>query len=192
MLDVRPSPIAGTWYEGNPETLARTVDEYLDEAELPELNGEVLGVIAPHAGHLYSGAVAGYAFATLRSLTPELVAIIAPMHHPYPYSTPLGRVPADKEALLELDVNLKSELGFGLSPVSRDKEHSLEIELPFLQRALKPGWKLLPVMVRAHTGTARLAGAWQGSRECAARQKIRHGRQYRLVAFLYSQNRIEL
>jgi MEMO1 family protein len=54
-----------------------------------------------------------------------------------------------RDALNELDVVLKSELGFGLSPVSRDPEHSLEIELPFLQRTLKSDWKLLPVMVRA-------------------------------------------
>lgn len=159
MLDVRPSPIAGMWYEGNAKTLARTIDEYLDDARLPDLDGEVIAVIAPHAGHVYSGAVAGYAFAALRNRTPDLVAVISPMHHPYfeplittshdAYHTPLGNVPVDKSAVLELDVVLKSELGFGLSPVSRDKEHSLEIELPFLQRALKSEWKLLPVMVRA-------------------------------------------
>lgn len=163
MLDVRPSPIAGKWYEGDPEMLARIVDEYLDEAQLPELEGEVIAVIAPHAGHTYSGAVAGYAFAALRALReaqgPDLVAVIAPMHHPYveplittrhdAYSTPLGDILIEKEALRELDVALKSELGFGLSPVERDPEHSLEIELPFLQRALSSNWKLLPVMVRA-------------------------------------------
>jgi hypothetical protein len=159
MLDVRPSPIAGQWYEGDRKILARNVDEYLDAVQLPELDGEVIGVIAPHAGHMYSGSVAGYAFATLRSLRPELVAVIAPMHHPYKqpllttahdaYSTPLGDVRVDKEALRELDVVLKSELGFGLSPVERDPEHSLEIELPFLQRALSSKWTLLPVMVRA-------------------------------------------
>ncbi|HXF83755.1 MAG TPA: AmmeMemoRadiSam system protein B [Anaerolineales bacterium] len=159
MLDVRPSPIAGTWYEGNPKALAREVDEYVNEAKLPALDGEVVAVIAPHAGHRYSGAVAGYAFAALRSRTPSLVAVIAPMHHPYSqplittahdaYATPLGIVPVDKEALHELDEELKKELGFGLSPVANDPEHSLEIELPFLQRVLKSEWKLLPVMVRA-------------------------------------------
>ena len=162
MLDVRPSPIAGTWYEADPTILARIVDGYLDDAQLPELDGEVIAVIAPHAGHQYSGAVAGYAFGTLRGLSPELVAVIAPMHHPYAqplitsahdaYSTPLGDVLIDKDAVIELDESLKSELVFGLSPISNDPEHSLEIELPFLQRALKPErseWKLLPVMVRA-------------------------------------------
>ncbi len=159
MLDVRPSPIAGTWYEGDANVLARIVDQYLDEAQLPDLDGEVVAVIAPHAGHQYSGAVAGYAFAALRGRSPDLVAVIGPMHHPYSqplittahdaYSTPLGNVLIDKEVLHELDDALKSEIDFGLSPVSNDPEHCLEIELPFLQRVLKSKWKLLPVMVRA-------------------------------------------
>src|SRR6266542_5854641 len=146
MIDVRPSPIAGKWYEGDPKMLARIVDGYLDEAQLPELDGEVIAVVAPHAGHTYSGAVAGYAFAALRGRTPDLVAVVAPMHHPYSehvlttaheaYSTPLGNVPVDKDALHELDAILNSEVGFGLSPVQNDPEHSLEIELPFLQRTL--------------------------------------------------------
>ena len=158
-LNVRPSPIAGQWYEGNAKRLAQSVDDFLDAAQLPELDGEVVAVIAPHAGHIYSGGVAGYAFAALRGRQPDLVAVIAPMHHPYyeplittshdVYRTPLGDIPVDKDALNELDVVLKSELGFGLSSVSHDPEHSLEIELPFLQRALKSDWKLLPVMVRA-------------------------------------------
>jgi AmmeMemoRadiSam system protein B len=81
------------------------------------------------------------------------------MHHPYveplittsydAYSTPLGDIPVDKNALRRLGGILKSELGFGLTPVLRDPEHSLEIELPFLQRALASDWKLLPVMDRA-------------------------------------------
>lgn len=158
-LDVRPSPIAGRWYEGNPKTLSRSIDKFLEEAKLPDLDGDVMGVIAPHAGHVYSGAVAGYAFAALRSISPNLVAVISPMHHPYhdplittshdAYLTPLGDIPVDKDALTELDIILKSELDFGLSPVPYDPEHSLEIELPFLQRALKTEWKLLPIMVRA-------------------------------------------
>lgn len=158
-LDVRPSSLAGRWYDDDSEMLARRVDEYLDGAQLPELEGDLVAVIAPHAGHTYSGAVAGYAFAALRPLRPDVVAVIGPMHHPYSqpimttahdaYSTPLGEVTIDKDLLSELDAVLKSELGFGLSPVARDPEHSLEIELPFLQRALSSEWKLLPVMVRA-------------------------------------------
>jgi AmmeMemoRadiSam system protein B len=157
-LNVRPSPLAGRWYDDDPAVLARSVDGYLDSAQLPDLEGEVIAVIAPHAGHTYSGAVAGYAFAALRGRSPDLVAVIAPMHHPYyeplittahdAYSTPLGEIPVDKDALDKLDSALKSDLFVGLSPVENDPEHSLEIELPFLQRALSSNWKLLPVMVR--------------------------------------------
>jgi len=157
-IDLRPSPIAGTWYEGNPKRLSAEIDRYLDEAKLPELPGEVIAVIAPHAGHRYSGPVAGYAFACVRDRTLDLVAVISPMHHPYfepllvtthaAYSTPLGNIPLDKEAVSGLDDALRADLGYGLSPVKHDPEHSLEIELPFLQRALAGDFKLLPVMVR--------------------------------------------
>lgn len=158
-LDIRPSPIAGTWYEGNKDRLAKIVDGYLEAANVPALDGDVVAVIAPHAGHRYSGPVAGYSFASLRTRTVDLVAVISPFHdfevHPLlttvhsAYGTPLGIVPVDKTAVTELDVVLKSELGFGLSPIAHDREHSLEIELPFLQRAISGDFKLLPVMVRA-------------------------------------------
>ncbi len=158
LTDVRPSPIAGAWYEGDPARLARAVDGYLDAATLPALAGEVLAVISPHAGHRYSGAVAGYAFAPLRGRTFDLVAVISPFHQMAfqplittahsAYATPLGAISVDKESMLELDGALKADLGFGLSPMLRDKEHSLEIELPFLQRALAGGFRLLPVMIR--------------------------------------------
>jgi AmmeMemoRadiSam system protein B len=158
---VRPSPIAGTWYEGNPKALARAVDQYLDQAELPELPGEVIAVIAPHAGHIYSGPVAGYAFAAVRGRTVDLVAVLSPMHQPYyepllttahaAYSTPLGQVPVDTKTIADLDSHLKESLGYRLAPVAYDQEHSLEIELPFLQRALGADFKLLPVMVRAQS-----------------------------------------
>jgi len=158
---VRPSPIAGAWYEGNPKALARVVDQYLDQAELPELPGEVIAVIAPHAGHIYSGPVAGYAFAAVRGRTPDVVAVLSPMHQPYyesllttahsAYETPLGRVPVDSDIVAKLDSRLRTSLGYGLTPVAYDHEHSLEIELPFLQRALGAGFKLLPVMVRSQS-----------------------------------------
>lgn len=157
-LDVRPSPIAGTWYAGNRAVLARQIDEYLERAVLPELPGEVMAVVAPHAGHRYSGAVAGHAFAALRGRAPKLAAVVSPMHHPYPqplittshtaYATPLGTIPVDRAALSELDSELQAQLGFTLAAIARDPEHSLEIELPFLQRTLASDFELLPVMVR--------------------------------------------
>ena len=158
-LDVRPSPIAGTWYAAEKSVLAEQVDAFLDAVPPIGLPGEVIAVIAPHAGYRYSGGVAGHAFAPLRGRAPRLVAIVSPMHHGYAepllttahdaYLTPLGEVPVDRGLLDALDTELQAALGFGLTAVARDPEHSLEIELPFLQRALAGGFSLLPVMIRA-------------------------------------------
>jgi AmmeMemoRadiSam system protein B len=156
--DIRPSPIAGQWYPDNPERLSRSVDRYIHDATLPKLTGEVVAIITPHAGHMYSGPVAGYAFAAILDMKPELVAVVSPMHYPYnepllttahdAYQTPLGIIPVDKAAVEELNHQLEDQLGYGLSFVRHDREHSLEIELPFLQRAIQPDFKLLPLMVR--------------------------------------------
>ena len=156
--DIRPSPIAGQWYQSDPGRLARVVDGYIASARLPDFNGEVIAVMAPHAGHRYSGPVAGYSFAALRGSTPDVVAVVSPMHHPYyepllttahqAYFTPLGTVEVDHELVDELDSLLEDQSGIELKRVSHDPEHSLEIELPFLQRALNNPFKLLPIMVR--------------------------------------------
>ncbi len=86
-LDIRPSAIAGQWYPCDPKHLAANVDRYIHEATLPELKGEVVAIITPHAGHMYSGPVAGYAFAALQGYTPDLVAVVSPMHYPYQRAT---------------------------------------------------------------------------------------------------------
>ncbi len=157
-IDIRPSPIAGKWYPGEAARLAASVDSYINSAQIPPIEGKIIGIMVPHAGHLYSGPVAGVAFAALRGLSPELVVVVSPMHHPYfqpllttshvAYGTPLGPILLDRDALLMLDDQLKEALGFGLAAVRNDPEHSLEIELPFLQRALANEFHLLPVMVR--------------------------------------------
>ncbi len=157
-LDVRPSPIAGQWYPGDAKRLAASVDRYIHEAQIPPLEGDVVAIVSPHAGHIYSGPVAGYAFSTLQGLKPELVAVISPMHEYYnepflttahqAYETPLGTIPVEIEAVRVLHDLLVSELGYGLARIRRDHEHSLEIELPFLQRVIGLEFKLLPVMVR--------------------------------------------
>ena len=156
--DIRPSPIAGRWYTSDPKKLAASIDAYINAARLPPIEGEIIGVVAPHAGHMYSGPVAGYAFAAIRGLKPEIVAVISPMHHPYyepllttthqAYGTPLGPLLIDQEAMNALNIHLTESLGFSLTPIRRDPEHSLEIELPFLQRAIESKFRLLPVMVR--------------------------------------------
>jgi len=158
IAEVRPSPIAGTWYSADPQRLARQVDQYLSEASGPEITGQVMAVIAPHAGHRYSGRTAGYAFAPVMGQERDLVAVISPMHGAYPatlltsahsaYGTPLGPVRIDSQAVSQLDELLAQE-GQSLTHAANDQEHSLEIELPFLQRALRGEFKLLPVMVRS-------------------------------------------
>lgn len=154
-LDLRPSPIAGTWYEANPKTLAANIDSYLNKAQSPKVDGKIVAIIVPHAGHRYSGQVAGYAFAALQGLMPDLVVILSPYHShaPFPlittkheaYSTPLGNIEVDQSAFTEL----QSNLDIPITPIANDKEHSLEIELPFLQRVLKNEFKLLPIMLHA-------------------------------------------
>ena len=156
---IRPSPIAGIWYENNPEKLAAKVDGYLDKVVLPDFDGDVVGVIAPHAGFRYSGAVAGHAFAAVRARDFDLVALLSPMHAAHPdsflcashhaYATPLGKIPIARDLVDAVDSNLREELGFGLTPIANDREHSLEIELPFLQRALSGDFSLLPIMIRS-------------------------------------------
>ncbi len=160
-VDIRPSPIAGQWYPSDPKRLADSVDQYIQNAETHSLPGQIIAVVTPHAGHLYSGPVAGYAFAQLKGLHPELVAVVSPMHYPYlqpllttghaAYHTPLGDIPVDTGAISQLDAFLRQSLGFGLSRIRNDPEHSLEIELPFLQRSLGDSFKLLPVMLRDQT-----------------------------------------
>lgn len=158
ITEIRPSPIAGTWYSGDAEKLQMQVDHYLAAARLPQLDGQVVGLVAPHAGHRYSGLTAGHAYATVMGQPRDVVAVISPMHSPYPatmltsahraYGTPLGPVWIDQDALAQLDEVLTQD-GLPLTPIANDKEHSLEIELPFLQRALKGDFKLLPVMIRS-------------------------------------------
>jgi len=184
-LDLRPSPIAGQWYPADPHQLTASVDEYLHQAVLPAIPGEKVAVVAPHAGHRYSGPVAGYAFAALQGLEPDLVAVISPLHYlayqplittaHSAYSTPLGPVLVDQAALDELDAHLQVELGFRLYPVRNDPEHSLEIELPFLQRIFNHEFHLLPVMVREPS--VRIT---RGLGKALA--KVLHARNFLLVA----------
>jgi AmmeMemoRadiSam system protein B len=161
MQDVRPSPIAGAWYPGDPEKLRASVDAQLEAAQIPTLEGEIVGVIAPHAGHRYSGAVAAHAFRSLQGLEPAVVAVISPMHQPFEgrlcttdhraYATPLGEIPVDHALIKELEDNLDPRFGLTIERIRFDQEHSLEIELPFLQRVLHTSFRLLPLMLRDQT-----------------------------------------
>ncbi|MGB2896613.1 MAG: AmmeMemoRadiSam system protein B [Anaerolineales bacterium] len=166
-VDIRPSPIAGTWYPGNADTLAQSIDQYLSGATIRPLDGDVIGIITPHAGHRYSGQVAAYAFRHLENLTPDTVAVISPLHTPAQgrvftsghdaYTTPLGVIPVDTESLKRFQENLEQAYGIELVQLRNDSEHSLEIGLPFLQRVFDHPFRLLPIMLRDQGAEAVMA-----------------------------------
>lgn len=124
----------------------------------PPLEGEVVAVIAPHAGYRYSGKTAAHAFKAVEGKSFDLVVVASPYHnfHPAPfltsshqsYATPLGELEIDQTVLKDLQNNLIQSAALKLEPVAFDEEHSIEIELPFLQRALYGEFRILPLMVR--------------------------------------------
>lgn len=160
--DPRPSPIAGSWYTGDAEALAKEVDAYISSAKIKDndIGGKTVGVLSPHAGFRYSGRTAGYAYKTVQDDPRGLAVILSPFHHYISgnfittahsaYRTPLGSVPVAEAELEELE-NLMVAEDITLSQVAGDDEHSLEIQLPFLQRAWQNDFLLLPVMVRSRS-----------------------------------------
>jgi len=157
---IRPSPIAGIWYPADAKKLAGQIDRFLLEAATAdELEGEPVAVIAPHAGYRYSGATAGHAFHSVVGRSFDLVVVVSPLHGYHSaevlttshkaYGTPLGTIEVDQDALRGLMSSYKQTTGLDLTALANDGEHSLEIELPFLQRAVNGDFKLLPVMVRS-------------------------------------------
>lgn len=167
---IRPAAVAGRFYPGEPERLRATVTQFLDEARASVAAPKAL--IAPHAGYVYSGWVAGGAFATLRGATGiDRVVLIGPAHYvslrgiavptAEAFETPLGRVPVDRAALGEIS---------DLDPVTRADaphapEHALEVELPFLQTVLGD-FALVPLLIgyaRPEEVADVLSRLWGGS-----------------------------
>lgn len=149
---VRPPVIAGSWYPGTERSLARTVDEYLQAVEEPPVPGVLLGLIAPHAGYVYSGQTAAHAYHQLEGRPVQTVVLLGPSHRAWvgdyattaekAYATPLGQIAVDEEfvqALAERHL---------LNQIRGDAEHSLEIQLPFLQRVLT-SFRLVPILMSA-------------------------------------------
>ena len=163
-MDLRPSPIAGRWYPGQPTQLAASVDDAIHTANVTLPGGPVLGLIVPHAGHVYSGPVAGHAFKTIQGAQFDVVVIVCPSHYHADgplltsghaaYHTPLGAVPLAQEALAQLRTELGPSL---LVAIRHDREHAIEIEVPFLQRTLMGDFKLLPVMMHDQSLSAARA-----------------------------------
>ncbi len=156
---IRPSAIAGAWYPGNAVTLRRTVEEYLAAVKPVTLPGRVLALVSPHAGYVYSGPTAAHAFAQVRGAAFRRVILLGPLHRRIrgsplgsfmvpreaAYRTPLGDVPLDRAFITALGQRVP------LTPVSQDEEHSLEIELPFLQVVLN-AFMLVPIMLGDYIG----------------------------------------
>ncbi|MFZ2456898.1 MAG: AmmeMemoRadiSam system protein B [Candidatus Altiarchaeia archaeon] len=149
---VRESVIAGSWYPGKKEDLAKLIDSFLGNADNAGL-GDVKALIAPHAGYAYSGQVAAHAYKQIAGKEYKKVMILAPSHHvgfrgasipDYTYfETPLGEIKVSSAA-----GSLKKESKLIQSiDLIEEKEHSLEIQLPFLQKVLGSGFELIPMVV---------------------------------------------
>src|SRR5688500_9610590 len=150
---VRPSPIAGSWYPGDAAAVRAEVDRYLAAVPEMHLDGRLVGLIAPHAGLQYSGPVAAHAYGPLRGRAGLVAVLVGPSHRASfdgvavhdrgAFETPLGRVSIDEALAARL-------IGDG-GVVAADErphrlEHSLEMQLPFLQR-LVPDLRIVPLLM---------------------------------------------
>ncbi len=148
----RRSVIAGQWYPGTEKSLTRAVDEYLAQVDQPPVPGKLLGLVSPHAGYAYSGQTAAYAYHQLEGHQVDSVVLLGPSHRAWvgeyatnveeAYETPLGPVPLDQAFVGDLGEHIS------LRSLQGDAEHSLEIQLPFLQRQLGQ-FRLVPIMMSA-------------------------------------------
>ena len=154
---VRKPAVAGAFYPARPAELSKTVDDFLSKAAPPPVH-DVVALVAPHAGYEYSGQVAAYSYALLKGRKFDRVVVIAPSHYEAfgfssafdgaAYSTPLGEVPVDQAFAARLAsaskrIKLSSA---GHTPAPDKLEHSIEVQLPFLQRVLGQ-FQLLPIIV---------------------------------------------
>ena len=150
--EVRPSALAGSWYPEDPDELRRRVDDFLAAVNAPDLYGELRALIAPHAGYRFSGYAAAAAFKCIGDQEFARVVILAPTHNVplrgcsvpaySAYRTPLGDVPLDAAACAAL----RRHSLISDQRRAHRSEHSIEIELPFLQRTLEQ-FSIVPVLV---------------------------------------------
>lgn len=141
---VRPAAVAGQFYPGSSENLSMEVDQMLSNATFDEsIRGDILALVAPHAGYMYSGEVAAVAYRSVQGKRYDAVIVIAPSHRDGfsgvsimahgAYQTPLGQVPIHQDIagkILQYDADVHdSQLGHGT-------EHAVEVQLPFIQRAV--------------------------------------------------------
>jgi AmmeMemoRadiSam system protein B/AmmeMemoRadiSam system protein A len=155
---VRPAGVAGGFYPADPKVLTAMIDDLLAQATPPPIHDPILAVVAPHAGYQYTGPVAADTFAELKGRKYSRVVVIGPTHHVGfdftsiydgdAYATPLGTVPVDKvfaRQLARMDPTLQlSGMGHDITPAGA--EHSIEVELPWLQRVLG-NFQLVPIVM---------------------------------------------
>ncbi len=149
---VRNPVVAGSFYPGNSRTLKKMITGYLQKAEIKEQLNDILGIISPHAGYMYSGQCAAFGFKALQSKNFDLAVLIAPSHRfgDFDYSvtdyseflTPLGRIKVAHDIVKEL----KLKYNMVTSDYANDSEHSLEVQIPFLQQ-IKPDAKIVPILL---------------------------------------------
>jgi AmmeMemoRadiSam system protein B len=150
---VRRAAVAGSWYPGKADAIAREVDAYLASAAAAPPAGRLVALISPHAGLRYSGPVAAHGYALLRGRSDLSVVLVGPSHRAVfegcavhargAFETPLGRVPVDEELAARL---LDDAAGIVDAPAPHGEEHSLEMQLPFLQH-LVAGLRIVPVLM---------------------------------------------
>ena len=150
---VRKPAVAGAFYPGSAGELKRMITDLLEAARPPEINGRLVALISPHAGYIYSGGVAAHGYKLVEGARYDAVIVIAPSHHVAfggcsiydgkAYETPLG--------LAEVNTALAGKLRDGYDfityyPAAHMSEHSLEVQVPFLQVALSD-FTLVPVVM---------------------------------------------
>ncbi|GAA4217184.1 AmmeMemoRadiSam system protein B [Actinocatenispora rupis] len=152
--EVRPSAVAGRFYPGRSDGLRELVDRLMSTVDVPDGEPLAPAYVVPHAGYRFSGPTAALVYARLRAHADEIsrVLLVGPAHHVRlrgcavstvdEWRTPLGTVP--------LDPALRDTLVDGGHAQPDDAphapEHSLEVQVPFLQRALRPGTPFVPVV----------------------------------------------
>lgn len=155
---IRPPMVAGFFYPGQKLQLEKEIAVFLENSPEIEISGNIIALVVPHAGYMYSAGVAARAYRQLVDKDFDVVAVISPSHREYfteisvydgyAYSTPLGVIPVDKSLAQELaDTNsqfILSEKGH------RFDEHALEVQLPLLQEVLDE-FKLLPIVLGEHS-----------------------------------------
>lgn len=156
MKEIREPAVAGAFYPDNPEVLSRDVKRFLENAKKEKLEGEIVALISPHAGYMYSGQVAAYAYKLIEGKAFDSVVVVAPSHRALfkgaslydrgGFRTPLGIVPVDLELSKKM-MERRKEIQF--LPEAHSQEHSLEVQIPFLQVVLK-SFKLVPIVMEPY------------------------------------------